>query len=230
MGDRMRICACFVTMWAFADSGAFCQTGASAPPADCARASERLHSGLPREKAWGAHLAAACYLPGLVAGIAAELDVEHADFARDSEPFWVQRALLDALIQLRQPLDSSRLASFVHAFRAEAAILMVQQPLANRENLAMLRAGEPKGFEWVAASNALAAMRAPGFARALLHEVHIKQSVRVTDGADPPGVGGAGSLVGGGPTMRVPSGFPPISLYRLTGLGAPGDELIADGP
>lgn len=226
----MRICECFLTTLALACGGAFCQTGAPAHPGDCARAAERLGSERMREKAWGAYLAATCYLPGLSAEIAAELDVEHADFAWDSEPFWVQRALLDALIQLRQPLDSSLLASFVRAFRTEAAILMLQHPFANRESLAALRAGEPRGFEWVAASNALSAMRAPGFAAALLHEVRFTQSVWVRDSGEPPGRGEAGSLLGGNTTVRVPPGFPPVGLYRLTGQGLPGDELIADGP
>src|SRR5579862_290580 len=95
---------------------------AQADPPDCARAAERLHSEPKSEKAWGAYLAATCHLPELSADIAAELNGEH-ESSWNSESFWVERALLDALIQLRQPLDSSVLAYFAQGHRTEAAIL-----------------------------------------------------------------------------------------------------------
>jgi len=124
---------------------------AHADPPDCAKAAEPLHSESMSEKAWGAYLAAACHLPELAAEIAAAVDGEH-EASWNSEP-WVGHALLDALIQLRQPLDSAVLASFVPAFRREAAILMLQFPQANREALAALRAGDPNGDDRVPASN-----------------------------------------------------------------------------
>src|ERR1700693_344430 len=127
---------------------AFCQVG------DCAKAAERLHSEPMSEKAWGAYLAATCQLTELASEIATEVDGEH-ETSWNPEPFWVAHALLDALIQLRHPLDSAVLASFVPAFRTEAAILMLQYFRANREALLALRAGDPKGDDWVPASNAL---------------------------------------------------------------------------
>ncbi len=202
---------------------------AQADPPDCANAAERLHSEPKSEKAWGAYLAAKCHLPELAADIARELDAKYAGFVWDSEPFWLGRALLDALIQLRQPLDSSVLASLAEGYRTEAAILMLQYPAANCEALAALRAGDPKGDDWVPASNALATMRAPGFAAALLHEVHIRQRIWVRGDAEPQFPGTAGSGLSSNPVMKVPPGFPPIGLYRLVAQAAEGDELVADG-
>src|SRR5882672_4650004 len=99
---RTAVCLVALTLGCVA---AICQTP------DCSKAAERLHSEPLSEKAWGAYLAATCHLPGLAPEIAAEVDGEHGT-SWNSAPFWVGHALLDALIQLRQPLDSAVLASF----------------------------------------------------------------------------------------------------------------------
>jgi hypothetical protein len=212
--------------------GALCQTPGSHDARECAQAANRLRSEFLREKSWGAHLAAACQMPWLAGEIVAELERLHpetlAKLRWDSELYWLGRSMLDALIQLRQPLPSSVLASIAEGFPVEGTILTLPNAFENRLLLAAVRA-RPGGGEWVAAGNALARVRAPGFAAALLAEIRLTHSVWVSDNGVAPGRGEAGSLASGSPTLRVPPGFPPVGVYRLTAQPAPDDELVSDG-
>jgi hypothetical protein len=223
----------FAVMLSVVSGGeAICQTLGHLGADECVGAADRLHSDSLREKAWGAHLAAACQMQELAGEIGAELERLHPDALAgstwNSEAFWVGHSMLDALIQLREPLPASVLASVAKGLPNERTILMLQNALENRALLAEVRA-HPGGGEWVAASNALPRMRAPGFAAALLAEIHVTHGVWVSDRGRLPGRGVAGSLASGAPTMPVPSGFPPIAVYRLTAQHAPGDELVSDG-
>lgn len=212
---------------------AFCQSSATPSPRECARAGDRLQSESLREKAWGAHLAAACHILTLAPEIGAQLDRLHpemlARFVWDSEPFWVGHAMLDALIQLRAPLEAPILASIAKGYPAEATILMLQNRVANESLLAAVRMAPVRGYEWVAAGNALAALRAPGFAASLLREVRLTHRVRVSDAGEdiPPST--AGSSLSALASARVPPGFPPVAMYMLTAERKPDAELVSDG-
>jgi hypothetical protein len=82
---------------------------------------------------------------------------------------------------------------------------------------------------WVAASNALARLRAPGFAAGLLRELTPVNSVLVLDPGEVPR-GTAGFGMEGSATTQLPPGFPPVAVYSLTTKEAPGQELVSDGP
>jgi hypothetical protein len=198
--------------------GAVCQEMESRDSPECGRAADRLRSESPREKAWGAHWAGACQTTGLAGEIEAELAKLNpeslAGSAWDSESFWLGHSILDSLIQLRQPAPASLLESIAKAFPVEGTIAAHARP---------------GGAEWVAASNALARLRTPGFAAVLLTEIPLTHSVWVSDTDRPPGRGIGGSLGSGSPTLRVPLGFPPTGFYRLTGHPAQRDELASDG-
>jgi hypothetical protein len=208
---------------------AFCQDRP-----DCENAAQRLHSESATEKAWGAHLAAECRLPALAKEIGDELvRLQLESLARltsDSEHYWMAYALLDALIQLRAPLDESVLASIVQGFPTEGVILSLQNPHVSAAFLAEVRASRPAASaEAVALSNALAAMRAPGFAATLLHEVQLTQWVWLSDSGDARMGGTAGSILGGILQLKVPSGLPSVGRYRLTSQPASQDEVFSDG-
>jgi hypothetical protein len=206
---------------------AFCQ--------DCTTAAERLHSDSPREKAWGAHLAAECRLPSLAKEIGDDLVRLHpeslARLTSDSAELWMAYALLDALIQMRAQLDEPVLASIMKGFPPEAVVLMLRNPHVSSSLLAEVRPSCSGSAEWVALSNTLAAMRAPGYAAMLFSEVQFTHGVWLSDSGDAPvGDGMAGSILGGIPQFKVPLGFPPVTRYRLTSQAASDDELFSDGP
>jgi hypothetical protein len=80
-------------------------------------------------------------------------------------------SMLNALIQLRQPLAPPLLDLIAKGFAVEATILMLQViPMETANSCAAVHS-HSEGAEWVAASNALARMRAPGFAATLLAEI-----------------------------------------------------------
>jgi hypothetical protein len=200
---------------------------------ECAKAADRLHSDSPGEKAWGAQLAANCHDLALASDIADELDEANpaalSKLISDSPQVFMAHALLDPLIRLRAPVKESLLAAIVKGFPTEGTIPLLQNAFANRVLLAEVRTDREGTGEWVAASNALAAMRADGFAATLLSEVKLTHSGWITDNGEAPGRGYGGSLGSGSPTFNVPLGFPPVPFYRLTALPKDGDELISDG-
>jgi hypothetical protein len=216
---------------------ALCQNSEALDPRECGRAVERLSATSDREKAWGAHLAAVCRMPDLAPAIAAQLDHTRLDmFERTidvsgrtiwGESQWAGYAMLDALIQLRRPLEASVLASIAQRYPAEATILMLQDAPRNLSPLAAVREAPVTHVVWVAASNALARLRAPGFAAALLRELIVVNSVLVLDPGKPPN-GQAGSGMLGMSSTQVPPGFPSISLYSLTTEEAPSRESASD--
>src|SRR5205085_12217875 len=134
---------CSLTMILLLAKGALCQSPAPPDPRECAGAAERLQAESMREKAWGAYLAAACTIPSLAGEIGAELERLHPqELARltwDSESFWAGRTMLDALIQLHEPLEASLLTSISQGFPTEATILALQDELRNGPLLAALR-------------------------------------------------------------------------------------------
>jgi hypothetical protein len=200
---------------------------------DCESAARRLHSDSPIEKAWGANSAAECGLTSLASDIAGQFAQANPEqlsrLTWDSEYFWMAHAFLDALIRLRVFSEASALNSFAKCYPDGAIILMLQRPYDNQELLAWIRTELPAGAAWVAASNALARMRSSGFAFTLLHETAITHTIAVTEG-EACCRGMAGSMMGGPLSVKLPSGFPPVHFYRLTGKPEPGDRMVADGP
>lgn len=215
---------------------ALCGASASAqtPPADCSGAPALLEAPGWRDKAWGAYLAGRCGLAEMGPGIAAELArlAPTAVEARawESEEFWAVQAMLDAIVALRQPADAGVLVALRPNWPAETLLLLLQTPEANRDRLAGLRRTDLTGADWVAASDALTDLRAPGFARTLLDEVVFSNTIWVTDSGSmtPPGV--AGSLLGGVVTVTLPAGFPPLALRYLTCEAQPKDSAVARAP
>lgn len=214
-------------------AGGLCQPLKSRDVHDCEQAAGRLHAYSLREKSWGAHWATVCQLTGLAGDIGAELVQAEPDalakFTWNSEPFWMAHSMLDALIQLGQPLPTPVLESIANAFPIEATILMLQYPEENWGLLERVHA-RPGGAEWVAASNALSRIRASGFAATLLAEIPLSHSVLVSDNGDAPGSGMGGSIGSGESTLRVPPHFPPVGMYHLTAQHTGDDQLISDGP
>ncbi len=207
----------------------------SAQSADrtCDSASRLLRSGSLNDKAWGAYLAASCYIPNLAAEIADQLISKNPEqLARsmwDSEEFWAAHAMTDALIRLDQPLPTSSLKEIAKGFRVEAVILMLRNAPDNVENLLSVRNGNPRAYESIAATNVLVSLRARGVAGPLLKEMTYSNWVWVSDTGEPVAPGMAGSVGGGNPTVKIPVDLPPAALYRITSQPSPGDKQIADG-
>jgi len=202
------------------------------PRPECDVATERLHSDSPREKAWGAHLAATCGLVGLASDISDQLVQEDPEqlprLNWDSEGFWMAHAFLDALIELRPTLDDSSLNSIARGFPDAAAILMLQNPSAHQEALAKLRLRTPVSFAWVAASNALASMKSRGFAAALFRETRISHRVVITESEACCSVALV-PFAEAPSSVQVPSDFPPTYFHRLVAKPVRGDAIVADG-
>jgi hypothetical protein len=211
---------------------ALCQIPESIDSRDCDRAAERLNSESLQEKAWGAHFGAACLIPSFAAEIASRLiRLDPEGLGRvtfDSESFWTAHAMLDALIELHQPLDASVLALIAEGFPAEAILIALQVPSTRGPFLTKFRLNHSDA-EWVAASNALAKLRAPGFAGSLLREVHLANSVWVSDTGESPPHLTFTSVLSSVPHVAVPTGFPAVTLYRLTAQPAADYTLVSDG-
>ena len=229
----LRTCLSILVLLPTLGSSGLCQAVGSRDTHDCERAADRLRAHSQWEKSWGAHWAMVCQLTGLAGEIGAELAQAQpealAGFTWNSESFWMAHAMLDALIQLRQPVPTALLESIAKVFPIEGTILMLQYPSENRRLLEAVHA-RPGGAEWVAASNALTRMRASGFAATLLAEIPLSHSVLVSDNGDAPGRGMGGSIASGGPTLRVPPDFPPVGIYRLISQHSADDQLVSDGP
>ena len=144
------------------------------------------------------------------------------------EAHWAAKAMLDTLIQLQQPLDPSALTTVSQRFPIEATILLLQNASGDPSLLAAIRAMPVSRAVWLAAGNALAHRRAPGFAAALLRELPLTTTVVVLDPGHPP-QGSAGNGMLSSWNMRVPPDFPPVTLYWLTAKRVAGDELSSDG-
>ena len=82
---------------------AFCQNPDLPDPHQCERVAERLSAASDREKAWGAHAAAACRTPNLATEIAAQLDRMHSDLNADASNGWRNWINVSATIELKPP-------------------------------------------------------------------------------------------------------------------------------
>src|SRR5580700_10114133 len=116
---------------------------------DCSSAAPRLRSDALNDKAWAAQLAAACGLSGLAGEIGTALVALGPPGRLDSETFWADRAMLDALIRLDTPLPSPTLAAIAQSFPREATILLLRDAPSHFELLAGIRKRR-SGWESVA--------------------------------------------------------------------------------
>ena len=200
---------------------------------ECGRALERLRNDSLREKAWGVQTAAACGMRGVAEEIGEQLirmDPKTLAASRwDTESFWVGRATLDALIQLRAPLSEAVLSRIYEAYPTEGTMLMLQHPEANQVLLMRAHREQSAGI-WVAATNSLVRMAAPGIAAALLTEKPLSHWVWVSDTGDAAPQGVAGSIMSGELKLRLPDGFPPVGLYHLMTEECPDCQMASDGP
>ena len=214
--------------WAALGILAFCCT-ASGQARDCSSASHYLHSNTPADKAWGAQLASTCGLSGLTGEIGKELLALDPDPRLGSDTFWADRAMLDALIRLDVLPPPPLLTSITQAFPKEAAILLLRDAPSHLELLAEIRK-HGNGGEWVAASNALSRLRAPGFAASILTGLTLRHRFLIAEPGQPAGGGIANSRAWGFPTIRVPTDFPATAVYELNVEKWPDGDLISDGP
>jgi len=111
---------------------------------ECAHAGERLRADSDRERARGAYLAASCHMPELAAEIVAQLQKMWPNMSGRTiwgEPQWAVKAMLDALIRLRQPLDDEAWEWMMPRFPTEATILMLQDAPRHQAQLEGSRDG-----------------------------------------------------------------------------------------
>ncbi len=139
------------------------------------------------------------------------------------------RAVLDALIQLDSVLPSDILTGIYRRFPEEGIILFAQSPRENQGALLSLFEEPHTEIYWLAIGNLLVETKAPGFAFRLMKEMEQIQLVVVLSEEGWAG-GTAGSPGSSLPSLRVPTGFPPVEIYRLTDHPAPKSVVVATGP
>ena len=200
---------------------------------DCTDVGELLQAPDLQKKAWGAYLAGRCAQRERGPDLAAELDQMLPDRVTgpNAPEYWLVQSLLDALIQLQQPVAPSAALALQQTWPNEALILLVQNAQAAQQQLLFLLDTRLTDPEWLAVTNSLLALKAAGFAAKLMRETRFTLALSVVD----PGAGfggGAGGGVFGGrlrPDGPVPDGFPPVGVYGLLLKAVPGDTLLAAG-
>ena len=200
---------------------------------DCATVSELLQSPDLQKKAWSAYLAGHCDQRERGPELAAELDQMLPDrvTAPNAPEYWLVQSLLDALIQLQQPVAPSTALAFHETWPNESLILLVQNAQAAQQQLLFLLDTRLTDPEWLAATNSLVALKTGGFAAKLTRETRFTLALSVVDPGAGFGGGAGGAVFGGrlGPGGPIPDGFPPVGIYGLVLKAVPGDTLLAAG-
>ncbi len=184
-------------------------------------------------RAWGAYLVGKYDLKENAKDLVAELErlqpfEDTGDFA-DYRTTWYVQTLLDALIQLRHPVEPSVLMPFRRRWGPEVLILLLTRDAeANQDTWFSLLAEDLPCEQWLAVSNFLAGMKAPGFAAKLLSAVQFHMTVVVTENGSGIGGGVGGGSDGGLP--YAPAGCPPAATYRLSLTAWPEYVMLAPGP
>ncbi len=198
---------------------------------DCSNFAQLLRSPELRSKAWAAYLAASCGQRDRGPDLAAELDqmLPERKAGWNTPEYWVVQSLLDALIQLQQPVAPATALALRENWPTESMILLIQNAEASQPQLMFLLDTRLTDPEWLAATSTLIASKTPGFALKTVQETRFSLDVSVVDaGAGFGGGIGSGSVMCGG-GLRVPDGFPPVGLYGLTLTAVPGDTVLAAG-
>jgi len=193
-----------------------------------------LQSTDPREQAWGAWYAGRDYLPQFTP-LVQQVIAQHVSGTSLNEIAAVDVAL-DALIQMKQGLASSALASVAER-RPEQALILAG--FAARDDLEVdpflfnvLRANDYD--QWFATANLLLQRRTSGLASSIIGSLHLAVHVYVTSGDDS-GTGRSGSAAGmsfgcGAPGTGPGLPLPPWAVYRLGTAAHLGVVVLSTGP
>lgn len=181
-----------------------------------------LDSGEPRERAWGARLAADDGLAEYADRLAALAT------SKDEHPR-VRNAAVDALVVLRVKVPAELAEALYDDYEDASIVLLSRAENADARVLA-LAGRETGGLRWLALNNLLAERKTPGFAAATLRDLRLLVTLSVSeDGNRGYGFGGGGGSVGC-PGGGYDDGFPPMFFYRLVAGDRVGGELFAPGP
>ncbi len=188
-----------------------------------------LKSRDPRSQAWGAWSVGVGQRRAL-APLVQDVVRQRLAAAADFDP--TLDIALDALIQLREPLDPA-LWPAVYAVRPASALVAAATTADAIEALEnplrdIVRFGT--GHEWFAAANLLSSRRAQAMVPDLLAPLRLKMKVflvhsGVTMGSGDASTGGIGC---GG--VGLAPGMPPWAVYTLTVYANPGVTVLATGP
>jgi hypothetical protein len=135
---------------------------------------------------------------------------------------------IDALIQLKAPVDPNILPDLYTARPAQA---LIAASFGGDDTNSFLRAvvRTGKSYEWFAAANLLLARRGSDFAPDLLSSLRLRVRVYLVDSGMRGGAGGNAVGVGDGAGAQSP-GMPPVAAYSLTSFAHPGVTILATGP
>lgn len=197
-----------------------CATSARAQP-DIA---SLLRSRDPRLEAWGAWYAGAGGLRQLGPLIQ---DVVRAQVGRPVAMNATLDIALDAIIQLRVPLDPDLLAD-VYAVRPAQALIAASFA-EDPDDLLDLVLRSSKGPEWFAAANLLLDRNPQRLAAHALSGLRLRLTIFVVDAGTGVASGGGGAGIGCGVEGLAP-GMPPWATYSLTSFPAAGLSILALGP
>jgi hypothetical protein len=219
----IRTAAAVVTILSFATAAA-AQTERARPQPQ-ADVLSLLKSGDARLEAWGAWYAGA----GEVRSAALPLqDVVRTRLRAPGAMNPTLDIALDALIQLRVPLDADLLAD-VYAVRPVQALIAASFAGDPDDFLdEVLRSAEGNG--WLAAANLLIARNPRRLVPHALAGLRLKLTILVVDPGTAAGIGvGAGVGRGCGLGILAP-GIPPWAGYELTPFASSGLTILAMGP
>jgi hypothetical protein len=208
--------------------------GAGAQPAGERGSGERLGlleqmaaSASPEVRAWSAFMAARDGLKDavpVVRRLLAPLPLGAPEEAR-----FVQYAALDALIRLDADVPAQELLGLPDRFVEHAIILLARHPDRNQAALLeVIRKHRAPRDAWIAVCNLLVPRRTPGLAAWLLGKLERELRLHVHD----PGSGYGGGVMHSSSydgRFKVPRGYPPTTLYRLTDRKTGDAELLAPG-
>jgi hypothetical protein len=188
----------------------------------------------PRLRAWAAELIARYEFTGLYPRLLTALNEREANasekFAGTPDEFALE-AIADALIKADVAVPSDEARQLYPKFPALAMILLSRSSDDNHRALVSILNQAKAAEVWLTSANLLAKNPSPEFVIQLLDDFEIFLRILVFR----PGMGG-GMSYGDcynmpDPTagVRIPEGWPPISIYSLQLLKKAGGTLIASG-
>jgi hypothetical protein len=187
---------------------------------------KRLQSGVARDIAWGASLAAQYRLVGAVSVIATALQTPVPD---QIEKHSMISALLDALIQLDAHLPPREIEEYVDLFPVETMVLL-RSSSTNRDNVLPGQLTTASGFRWYVAANTLLETTPPGFAAKILDKLTLHLAITISeDGRTGSGSGVGSASVHDGIGVN-PEGYPPKATYRFEAVPRSSHIVLSTGP
>ncbi len=185
-----------------------------------------LTSRDPRQQAWGAWYVGAGQVNQLAPMV---VDIVRQDLRLPGPSRVALHVAIDALIQLRVPLDVELLPD-VYAIDPAPALILAS--FTDEAGDAFLRDvfRSSKGHEWFAAANLLLARRASTLGSDLLASVQLKLKVNLVEEGHGVGSGNTGSVGIGCDAGGLAPGMPPLAAYTLTSFAHGGVTVLATGP